>query len=198
MPGSVRRRRRKGANALRRTRRLDDRPRRSPSQLASHVREERRLVDRILETPHVAYAVPRLQPEVLHRIIQTAPSRRFSMCSRRRVCSRNSLEHCWKHQRAMRPCARKSGRRCSSSAIATTQPFPRGCRSSRISRTHFWPDVQCRHARLPSGRRLMPPSPFATLAWRTGLVSGFRRNVGRLPRSSNTWRCQRIFSSITT
>jgi Family of unknown function (DUF6178) len=71
MPGSVRRRRRKGANALRRTRRLDDRPRRSPSQLASHVREEGRLLDRILETPHVAYAVPRLQPEVLHRIIQT-------------------------------------------------------------------------------------------------------------------------------
>jgi hypothetical protein len=29
-----------------------------------------RLIDRILETPHLAHVVPRLQPEVLHRVIQ--------------------------------------------------------------------------------------------------------------------------------
>ncbi|HEU4693326.1 MAG TPA: DUF6178 family protein, partial [Vicinamibacterales bacterium] len=29
-----------------------------------------RLIDRLLDTPHLAHVVPRLQPEVLHRVIQ--------------------------------------------------------------------------------------------------------------------------------
>lgn len=33
--------------------------------------DSRRLLDRIVHTPHVAHVVPRLQPEVLHRIVQT-------------------------------------------------------------------------------------------------------------------------------
>src|SRR5260370_22521195 len=34
-------------------------------------RHPHRLLDRILDTPHLAHVVPRLQPEVLHRIIQS-------------------------------------------------------------------------------------------------------------------------------
>jgi len=34
-------------------------------------RSERPLLDRILDTPHLAHVVPRLQPEMLHRIIQS-------------------------------------------------------------------------------------------------------------------------------
>ncbi len=49
----VHRRRRKRANALQET------------------GDERRLLDRILAIPQVARVVPRLQPEVLHRVIQT-------------------------------------------------------------------------------------------------------------------------------
>jgi hypothetical protein len=33
-------------------------------------RDSRPLLDRILDTPHIAHVVPRLQPEVLHRVIQ--------------------------------------------------------------------------------------------------------------------------------
>jgi Family of unknown function (DUF6178) len=53
MPKSTRRGRRKTPNALRRT------------------RSERQLLERILDTPHLARIVPQLQPEVLHRVIQT-------------------------------------------------------------------------------------------------------------------------------
>jgi len=35
------------------------------------VQHARPLLDRILDTPHLAHVVPRLQPEVLHRVIQT-------------------------------------------------------------------------------------------------------------------------------
>ncbi len=34
------------------------------------IRDQRPLLDRILDTPHIAHVVPRLQPEVLHRVIQ--------------------------------------------------------------------------------------------------------------------------------
>jgi hypothetical protein len=36
----------------------------------SKVRSSARLLDRLLATPHLAHVVPRLQPEVLHRVIQ--------------------------------------------------------------------------------------------------------------------------------
>src|SRR5215470_14491938 len=38
-------------------------PRQSP--------DERTVLDRILDTPHLEQVVPRLQPDVLHRVIQT-------------------------------------------------------------------------------------------------------------------------------
>jgi hypothetical protein len=41
----------------------------SPAPLAT--RDQRRLLDRILDTPHLAHVVPRLQPELLHRVIQS-------------------------------------------------------------------------------------------------------------------------------
>jgi len=68
MPKSDRRR---GAEAGRRTpRRVGAVP---PGALPAvrAARDERPLLDRILETPHLARVVPRLQPEVLHRVIQT-------------------------------------------------------------------------------------------------------------------------------
>src|SRR5262245_9090557 len=34
-------------------------------------RESHRLLERILDTPHLEHAVPRLQPELLHRVIQS-------------------------------------------------------------------------------------------------------------------------------
>ena len=34
-------------------------------------RDPRHLLDRILDTPHLAHVVPRLPPEVLHRVIQS-------------------------------------------------------------------------------------------------------------------------------
>lgn len=55
MPKSVRRAGGRRANALRS---------RTPQT------DPRSLLDRILDTPHLAHAVPRLQPEVLHRVIQ--------------------------------------------------------------------------------------------------------------------------------
>jgi len=41
----------------------------SPAPLAT--RYQRPLLDRILDTPHLAHVVPRLQPELLHRVIQS-------------------------------------------------------------------------------------------------------------------------------
>src|SRR5262249_44531699 len=40
-------------------------------RMARPVRDERGLLERILSTPEVALVVPRLQPEVLHKVIQT-------------------------------------------------------------------------------------------------------------------------------
>ena len=64
------RRLRRGADALKRGRRARGPARRSAKPVHLTVRDERPLLDRILDTPHLAYAVPRLQPEVLHRVIQ--------------------------------------------------------------------------------------------------------------------------------
>jgi len=44
-------------------------PGNSPAPLAT--RDQRRLLDRILDTPHLAHVVPRLQPELLHRVIES-------------------------------------------------------------------------------------------------------------------------------
>jgi hypothetical protein len=41
----------------------------NPAPLVS--RDQRRLLDRILDTPHLAQVVPRLKPELLHRVIQS-------------------------------------------------------------------------------------------------------------------------------
>ena len=68
---SVRRARRRRANASRsRTRRSEGARRKSDSPAQRGTREPPRLLDRILETPHLAHVVPRLPPEVLHRLIQ--------------------------------------------------------------------------------------------------------------------------------
>src|SRR5262249_33774480 len=40
-------------------------------RMARPVRDERGLLERILSTPDVARVIPRLQPEVLHKVIQT-------------------------------------------------------------------------------------------------------------------------------
>jgi hypothetical protein len=72
MPKSARRARRRRANALRaRTSRPRGAGRRSDSPAQRDTRNPRRLLDRILDTPHLAHVVPRLQPEVLHRVIQS-------------------------------------------------------------------------------------------------------------------------------
>jgi len=44
--------------------------RRSDSPAQRPIRDPRPLLDRILDTPHLAHVVPRLPPEVLHRVIQ--------------------------------------------------------------------------------------------------------------------------------
>jgi hypothetical protein len=64
-------------NRRRRTNGLSGRPRRGnagrrcASPALPAVRTGGRLLDRILDTPHLAHVVPRLQPDVLHRVIQT-------------------------------------------------------------------------------------------------------------------------------
>jgi len=67
MRKSVNRRGRRRANALRRTPRHDDIER----PLPAHAGHQRQLLERILDEPHLAHVVPRLHPEMLHRIIQT-------------------------------------------------------------------------------------------------------------------------------
>src|SRR5438445_7572239 len=47
------------------------RRRRGDSPVERRARDTRRLLDRILDTPHLAQVVPRLSPEVLHRVIQS-------------------------------------------------------------------------------------------------------------------------------
>ena len=72
MPKSVHRSRRRRANALHSGPMSPDGssvPGGSPAPLAT--RDQRRLLDRILDTPHFAHVVPRLQPELLHRVIQS-------------------------------------------------------------------------------------------------------------------------------
>jgi uncharacterized protein DUF6178 len=59
MPNSDRPGRRRRAKAL------DD------VRIAHPVRDERGLLERILSTPDVALVIPRLQPEILHKVIQT-------------------------------------------------------------------------------------------------------------------------------
>jgi hypothetical protein len=71
MPKSVRRARRRHAKALRRTPRHDGAGGRSENPAQRDNRDQRRLLGRILDTPHLAHIVPRLQPEVLHRVIQS-------------------------------------------------------------------------------------------------------------------------------
>src|SRR5712692_4499652 len=44
--------------------------RRSDSPAQRPIRDPRPLLDRILSTPRLAHVVPRLPPEVLHRVIQ--------------------------------------------------------------------------------------------------------------------------------
>ncbi len=50
--------------------RVRDAERRSDSPAQLPIRDSRPLLDRILETPHLAHVVPRLPPEMLHRVIQ--------------------------------------------------------------------------------------------------------------------------------
>src|SRR5437899_1704707 len=71
MPKSVHRARRRRAKAVRRTPRDDSARGRSESPARRGGRDPRGLLARILDTPHVAHVVPRLQPEVLHRVIQS-------------------------------------------------------------------------------------------------------------------------------
>ncbi len=53
-------------------RRASARPGRTPPDngLQRQAPDQRQLLDRILDTPHLAQVVPRLQPELLHRVIQ--------------------------------------------------------------------------------------------------------------------------------
>lgn len=68
---SVHRARRRRTDALRsRTRRSEGARRQSDSPAQQGTREPRGLLDRILDTPHLARVVPRLPPDVLHRVIQ--------------------------------------------------------------------------------------------------------------------------------
>jgi Family of unknown function (DUF6178) len=72
MPKPVHRARRRRANAVRsRTTQRGGEGRRSHSPAQRDTREPPRLLDRILDTPHLAHVVPRLPPEVLHRVIQS-------------------------------------------------------------------------------------------------------------------------------
>jgi hypothetical protein len=69
---SVHRASRRRPNALRpRTPRHDDADRQSDTPAQRDTRGSHRLLDRILDAPHAALVVPRLPPEVLHRVIQT-------------------------------------------------------------------------------------------------------------------------------
>jgi hypothetical protein len=71
MPKSGRRVRRRPANALRRRPRRNGGSRPTGQELQRRAREPQGLLERILEIPRLAHVVPRLQPEVLHRVIQT-------------------------------------------------------------------------------------------------------------------------------
>ena len=64
--------------------------------------------------------------------------------------------------------------------------FDEGARSSPILRTRSWPDVPFRRGPSQRRRRRMRPSRSATLAWRTGRVTGSRRKgaARRLSRRS--------------
>ena len=64
----IRRRRVKASHAASRST-GPNRRRDRPVQLVT--RNDRSLLDRLLDAPHLAHIVPRLQPEVLHRVIQT-------------------------------------------------------------------------------------------------------------------------------
>jgi hypothetical protein len=63
--------RRRAAGASNRAQPIDRQDRLSDSQVREDAGGERGLLARILETPQVARAVPRLRPELLHRVIQT-------------------------------------------------------------------------------------------------------------------------------
>ena len=63
--------RRRRAKPLRRTPLQDGTGLRHESPALRDTPSQRRLLDRILDTPHLASAIPQLQPEVLHRVIQT-------------------------------------------------------------------------------------------------------------------------------
>ena len=71
MPKSERRVRRRPADALRRRPRRDRRTRPAAPTLQRVARTHQGLLERILDIPQLARVVPRLQPEVLHRVIQT-------------------------------------------------------------------------------------------------------------------------------
>ena len=71
MQKAVRRRGRKTGGALRGNRRSGRRTGRADTRIALFARDERRLLDRILATPHLGHVVRHLQPELLHRVIQT-------------------------------------------------------------------------------------------------------------------------------
>jgi hypothetical protein len=71
MPKSVHRPRRRRTNALPSRILRPDGAGLSDSPAQPDTRDPRRLLDRILDTPHLAHVVPRLQPEVLHRVIQS-------------------------------------------------------------------------------------------------------------------------------
>jgi hypothetical protein len=72
MQKTTHRGRRRHGSALRSRRQRRDsagRPDRIPAQ--QDTRDSRSLLDRLLDTPHLAQVIPQLQPEVLHRVIQS-------------------------------------------------------------------------------------------------------------------------------
>jgi uncharacterized protein DUF6178 len=72
MPKPFHRTRRRRANALRSdTMSPNGRSEPGSSLAPLATRDQSRLLDRILDTPHLAHVVPRLQPELLHRVIQS-------------------------------------------------------------------------------------------------------------------------------
>ena len=71
MPKSERRVRRRPANALPRRPRRDGDGREAKQTLQRVTRGQQGLLERILEIPQLAQVVPRLQPELLHRVIHT-------------------------------------------------------------------------------------------------------------------------------
>src|SRR5262249_53018060 len=58
------------ANARRRTRRIDGPPERPKTLAQRDGHDHRPLLERILDTPHLPQVVPRLKPELLHRLIE--------------------------------------------------------------------------------------------------------------------------------